>query len=266
MSEQNRPFVWQMIRQALDALGTPTTNVAVRDWVLERYPGTNKSTVQCQIIACTVNHHSRVHYPGNQKPRTCNTQHDFLYRPTQGTLERFDPKRHGEWEIGERDDGTLLVRLADQTEDTLNADGDAGQAATASGGSAFAAEAHLRDYLVQHLEDLEAGLDLFVDENGVDGIEFSTPIGRIDILATDQSGSFVVIELKVGKGPDAVCGQLMRYMGWIKRHLAQGKPVRGLIVAQRIPDRIRYAMADLPHVQLKEYELSLTLRDSEPLD
>lgn len=58
----------------------------------------------------------------------------------------------------------------------------------------------------------------------------------------------------------------MRYVSWVKRHLASAKPVRGIIVAQRISDRIRYAMADISNVQLKEYELSLVLRDAKPLE
>lgn len=41
MSQQNRPFVWQMVRDAMEALGTPTTNVAVRDGIVDRYPDTN---------------------------------------------------------------------------------------------------------------------------------------------------------------------------------------------------------------------------------
>jgi hypothetical protein len=41
MSSQPRSFVWQMIREAVEALGGSTANVAVRDWILERYPGTN---------------------------------------------------------------------------------------------------------------------------------------------------------------------------------------------------------------------------------
>src|SRR5262245_17936435 len=69
MASQPRPFVWQMIREAAHALGGATTNVAVRDWILDRYPGTNTATIQAQIIVCTVNHFSRVHYPENQKPR-----------------------------------------------------------------------------------------------------------------------------------------------------------------------------------------------------
>lgn len=60
------------------------------------------------------------------------------------------------------------------------------------GRTQFACSRH-RDYLAQHLADIEAGLDLYVDDNGVDGIEFVTPIGRIDILGTDKTGGFVVI-------------------------------------------------------------------------
>lgn len=64
----------------------------------------------------------------------------------------------------------------------------------------------------------------------------STGVGRIDILAKDRSGALVVIELKVALGPDAVCGQILRYMGWVKRHIADGRGVRGIIIAGRISD------------------------------
>jgi hypothetical protein len=96
-------------------------------------------------------------------------------------------------------------------------------------------------------------------------VEYITPIGQIDILAVDCESRLVVLELKVEQGPDAACGQLMRYMGWVRRHVAAGKPVRGMIIARRISDRIRYAVSDLPNVQLKEYELALTILDAEPL-
>lgn len=265
MSNDRKPPVWMMVREAVEALGGHTTNVAVRDWILHKYPGTNKSTISCQIIICTVNHDSRVHYPENRKTRKCDSQYDFLYRPERGKLEWYDPAKHEQWKIVKRDDGSLCVRRADEvaeSEETSSGEGE-----TIGGrGTTFAAEAHLRDYLVQHLEDIERGLELYVDENGVDGVEYATPIGRIDIAAVDREGRFVVLELKVAQGPDAVCGQLMRYMSWVKRHLADGKPVRGMVIAQRISDRVRYALADVPNVLLKEYELSLRLHDAEPLE
>lgn len=265
MTPSKRPYVWQMVREAVEVLGSPTTNVAVREWILNRYPGTNKSTIQCQIAVCTVNQPSRIHYPENKKPRKCDTQYDFLYRPSRGILERYDSSRHGVWEIYETEAGELALRLIGDEAENYELTDCVGSI-VANSGSAFAAESHLRDYLAQHLSDLEDGLDLYVDDDGNDGIEFTTPIGRIDILATDKSGGFVVIELKVGRGPHAVCGQIMLYMSWVKRHLAKGRPVRGIIVAQRISDRIRYATADMPHVQLKEYELSLKIQDAAPLE
>jgi endonuclease len=130
----------------------------------------------------------------------------------------------------------------------------------------FVAEAHLRDYLALHLTDIETGLQLFYAEDDTDGIEFVTDVGRIDILALDSRGTMVVIELKVDQAPDTVCGQLMRYMGWVKRHLSGGKDVRGIIIGQTISDKIRYATADLPNVQLRQYELSLKMSPVPHLD
>jgi RecB family endonuclease NucS len=89
----------------------------------------------------------------------------------------------------------------------------------------FAAEAHLRDFLAGNLDLIEHGLELFTDDNGNAGVEYVIAIGRIDILAIDSDGNFLVVELKVGKGPDDVCGQIMRYVSWVKRHLAKGKKV-----------------------------------------
>ena len=70
----------------------------------------------------------------------------------------------------------------------------------------------------------------------------------------------------MSRGPDAVCGQLLRSRGRVKRHLPRGRRVRGLIIARHIPDRIRYALADVEDVCLKEYALSITLKDVRPLD
>lgn len=184
-----------------------------------------------------------------------NSTYDFLFRPERGRLELYDPACHGRWHIVERDDGRLAVGQV-ETQDTDN--GEAGEAAT---GAAFAAEAHLRDYLVQHLEHLEPGLQLFVDEDGNDGVEYRTPIGRMDILAVDRNGGFVVIELKVSRGPDAVVGQVLRYKNWVRQHLAHGKRVRGIIIAQQISDKICYAIASDPDISAKQYELSLRLSD-----
>ena len=81
------------------------------------------------------------------------------------------------------------------------------------------------------------------------------------MLAVDQSGGYVVIELKVSKGYDRVVGQLLRYMSWIKRHHAEpGQSVRGIILAKEIGEDLRLACADISNVSLFEYALSVSVR------
>lgn len=253
MSQAQRPPVWRMVKEAVEHLGGATTNVAVRDWILGRYPDTRTNTIACQVIVCTVNHASRIHYSENQKQRSATGPQDFLFRPAKGELVWYDPTKHGEWEIAETDDGSLIVRGAGQeVPQPVMATAAPGE------GSTFAAEHHLRDYLVKNLSVIEEGLELF-SEADRDGVEFNTEMGRIDILAVDKEGGLLVVELKVERGPDQVCGQILRYLGWVKRHLAKGRPVRGLIIAKHISDRIRYALADVPNVTVREYELNIRL-------
>lgn len=256
MEKQAKPYVWQMIREATEALGGDTTNAAVRDWIEEHYPGTNRSTIGCQIIVCTVNHDSRIHYTENMKPRLAEGKYDFLFRPERGKLVNYDPRIHGQWEIAETDEGKLIVREVG-TEERPETEGE---------GECFAAEDHLRDFLVKHLEVIEPGLQLYADDDGADGVEYQTDVGRIDILAVDAQGCMVVIELKVSRGPDSVVGQLMRYKGWLKRHRANSASIRGVIIARHISDRIRYAVADTPDITLKEYDLKLELREVPHVD
>jgi hypothetical protein len=67
----------------------------------------------------------------------------------------------------------------------------------------------LRDYLARNLNsigDFGVQLEKFVDSNGVDGIEYHTDVGIIDILAKSSDGDFYVFELKLGRGPDAASG------------------------------------------------------------
>ena len=61
--------------------------------------------------------------------------------------------------------------------------------------------------------------DEYEDENGNEGTQYTTDVGYIDILAEDEKGNFVVIELKKGRQSDRAVGQLLRYMVWIKKNL-----------------------------------------------
>jgi hypothetical protein len=110
VSHPGDPPVRQKIREAVEALGIPTTNAAVCKWVQGRYPATNLSTIRAQIVVCTVNHPSRTCYPENHKPRpAADARYDLLYRSGRGRLELYDPDRHGTWRIAVGARGTLVV-------------------------------------------------------------------------------------------------------------------------------------------------------------
>jgi hypothetical protein len=125
--------------------------------------------------------------------------------------------------------------------------------------TSFALEEHLRRYLVRNLERVESGLKLYEDKDGRNGEEYSTPVGNIDILCVDKDRNYVVFELKVSRGSDATVGQLLRYKGWIQRNLAGGKKVRGIIVANEIDEKLRYAALAAADLIPYEYEISFRL-------
>jgi RecB family endonuclease NucS len=88
-------------------------------------------------------------------------------------------------------------------------------------------------------------------------------VGPIDLLGQDlKSGRFVVIELKRDRAADRVFGQLSRYMGWVRKNLAGGDEVLGVIVAARIDDKLRAACEsqDPSKIKLVEFESKMSIR------
>jgi hypothetical protein len=86
-------------------------------------------------------------------------------------------------------------------------------------------EVDIENALVLNLSQLEAGLHLY-QEGDRTGQQFQISFdakkqGRIDILAVDEVGNFIVIEIKAGEADRDVCGQIQGYMGWVKEHLAE---------------------------------------------
>ena len=121
----------------------------------------------------------------------------------------------------------------------------------------FALEADLRDFLAANLRVIEPGLKLYRDGEQ-DGVEFSVDGGRIDILAIDQNGTPVVIELKLSKGRNRAIGQLLYYMGWVDKNLGRGRS-RGVIVARDIPDDLLLATQRVSGVSLYRYRVSMVV-------
>lgn len=261
-TDSSRPPVRQMVREAIEALGGPAANSAIRDWVNQSYPGTHPGTIAAAINMCSVNSPSRIHWPENTRPRPAtDTRYDFLFKVSRGTVERYDPKVHGEWEIARNEFGSLIVRQVGIDEAETS---DAIDAAPEQAVMLFPLEAHLRDFLARNLGRVKIGahiLRLYQDESGREGVEYPTEVGPIDILAITETGEFVVFELKLGSGPDRALGQVLRYMGWVKVHLSQrDQSVRGVIVAGSIDEKLRYAASLVPGISLFEYELDFRIR------
>lgn len=253
MEMQPKPFVWQMIKEAVEIHGNKTTNIAVRDWILEHYPGTNVNTILNQIIVCTVNHESRIYYKENSHPRRCDDIYDFLYMPETRKLEMYDPRLHGTWEIAENKKGVLFVRKVNEAGESRNGD--------VSIGCGYLEENLLRTYLAKNLELIEDGLQLYVDAFGNDGVEYPTDFGAIDILAVDKQGKFIVIEINTDRFTDVSSGKILKYRNWVRRHLASGKKVCGYLIGSEIPEHIRYSLADCEEIYLREYDLSIKLKN-----
>jgi hypothetical protein len=128
----------------------------------------------------------------------------------------------------------------------------------------FPIESHLRDFIAQNINSIkvnEKSLSLYIDETGRDGIEYPTEIGNIDILAVDEEGNFVVFELKVSRGADRALGQILRYMGWVKKNIAKDKKVKGVIVAKNVDEKLKYAASMVPDVNLFEYKLDFKIKE-----
>lgn len=134
----------------------------------------------------------------------------------------------------------------------------------------FALERHLHDYLLDNWSNLSLATewDIYARPGEPEaGYEFSTPIGRIDLLARHRTEPrWLVIELKRQASSDEVVGQVLRYMGWIKAQLAEpGEKVDGLIVAHEGEERLHYAVSAVPNLSFMTYEVQFRLRPAPSL-
>lgn len=86
-------------------------------------------------------------------------------------------------------------------------------------------------------------------------------MGIIDLLAVDENGDFVVIEIK-RQATDKTIGQILRYMGWTEEELCKdGQRVRGLIVAERKDTQLEFALRVIPDVKFIKLGLTITVEE-----
>lgn len=127
----------------------------------------------------------------------------------------------------------------------------------------FGLEKHLEDFIVSNFRKVFNGrLQIYEDQEG-NGQQYKTEIGPIDILAFEPStNSYVVIELKKTRSSDQVVGQILRYMGWVKRNLCQkGQGVKGLVVCNESDARLSYALEMTQAIDVRYYRASFELSE-----
>jgi RecB family endonuclease NucS len=211
----------------------------------KKYPKKwEKGTIRNFLVGMSVNHRSRKNHPSYWK-------HDILYFVEGKGYRKYDRSQDGLWETTK--DGTRRLDLIE--EETIEAE------KLEALETSLSMERDLERSLIQNLGQLEPNLRLFQDQ-GISGQELDTgEVGRIDILCVDGNKNLVVIELKAGKADERVCGQILRYMGWVKENLADNRNVRGIIIANEFTESLRYAVKAMPDVTLKRYEFYFKFTD-----
>jgi hypothetical protein len=250
-----RALLKDMIKDMGVKPGQVFTTSRTIDWFKQHYPKLQPGSIRAHLVQASTNDRSRLHHPAT------NASDDLLFKIDSGQFRLYepgtDPAPIHEFVQGD------VAREEEIAEATAEEDGYEAQ----PGSSEFLLERDLQRYLAENLECVEPGLKLY-DVEGINGIEFEAGGGRrIDILAVDKGGAFVVLELKVSKGYDRVVGQLLRYVNWIRLNLAEpGQRVRGIIICRTMSEDLRLACASISDVELFEYRLSVTVSKVAELD
>jgi restriction system protein len=130
--------------------------------------------------------------------------------------------------------------------------------------SSFALEKHLEEFLVSNWKSTELGqeYDIYDGGDGLIGQQLQTDTGPLDILAISKDKRrLLVVELKKGRAADAVVGQVLRYMGYVKEELAEAnQTVLGVIIARDDDTRLHRALSMTPSVTFYRYQVSFRLQ------
>jgi len=218
----------------------------ILDWFQINYPKLKTGTINAHLAMMSTNAKSRVHYI--LRP---NGLDDLLYQINSSHFRLYDKesdpvpiyKKNLYLKEAEDDDNGEIENISNEIHE-------------------FAYEKDLRNFLSKNLHIIRPSLALYQDD-GLSGVEFPVGERNVDILAFDKQ-DLVVIELKVSKGHERAIGQLLRYMGWIQKNLAEpGQKVKGMIIGRYISNDLRLAASQVQNIELFEYQLSITLNSIE---
>lgn len=127
-------------------------------------------------------------------------------------------------------------------------------------------EQHLEEYVVKNWDNIDFGRDLsmYIEDDGTPGQQYVTDVGVIDILAKDKNDNFIVIELKRAESGFKVVGQILNYIGWVKKNLAdENQKVYGLIIVGKANKTLLSAVEPVSDlVFVKEYRIKMHLENA----
>lgn len=129
----------------------------------------------------------------------------------------------------------------------------------------FGLERRHHDFLRDNWNKTELGKEweLYSEQGEPEaGYDYPTDIGRIDLLTKHRrEPRRLMVELKRAQSSNDTVGQVLRYMGWVRKHLAaSGDDVEGLILAHEADESLRYAISEVPKIKFLIYEVSFRLR------
>ena len=129
--------------------------------------------------------------------------------------------------------------------------------------AAFAMEKHLEAFLVTNWDQtiLSKDFSIFEEDGESVGQQYATDAGPIDVLAISKDKKrLLVVELKRGRASDAVVGQVLRYMGFVKEQIAESnQTVEGVIIALEDDQKMRWALMSVPSISFYRYQVSFKL-------
>ena len=120
----------------------------------------------------------------------------------------------------------------------------------------FKSELELQEYLHDHWKDTSLVEEWDPPRQGWSkGKQKIGDAGEMDLLAHHRKEPrWLVIELKIVRTSDVAVGQILRYMGWVKDHVAnENEEVQGLIISPSIDPHVDYALKFTRNIQCRLY-------------
>lgn len=129
----------------------------------------------------------------------------------------------------------------------------------------FGLERYLHEFLRDNWEKIPDFKDWSLYEVDGDQVGFkyrTGSVGEIDLLARHKTSSkWLIIELKRNQSSDDTVGQVLRYMGWVSRDLAEkDDKVQGLIISHKTDRKLDYALEHTQSVEIMLYDVKFILQ------